>query len=89
MGEWVEDVERERERKKKGRRRGKRIEGKPPPQPPAARASMPANLYWFLPSNTQSDIFLLRQSTRLTPPLPSNRAHCLALSVAKVGGGRS
>ena len=40
----------------------------PPPQPAvAARASMPANLYWFLPSNTQSDIFLLRQSTRLTP----------------------
>lgn len=82
MSEWVEGVERERER------RGKRIEGKAPPQPPAARASMPANLYWFLPSNTQSDIFLLRQSTRLTPP-SANRAHCLALSAAKVGGGRS
>ena len=55
--------------------KGRGSEGKPSPQPPAARASMPANLYWFLPSNTQSDIFLLRQSTRLppTPPRPTER----------------
>ena len=43
----------------------------------------------------QSDIFLLRQSTRLSPSpppppsLPPDRAHCLALSAAKVAGGRS
>lgn len=31
------------------------------------RLREPANLYWVLPSNTQSDIFLLRRSTRLAP----------------------
>ena len=44
-----------RSRKLRNLHRNRRLRGKP------------ADLYWFLPSNTQSDIFLLRRSTRLAP----------------------
>lgn len=45
----------DRSRKLRNLHRNRRLRGEP------------ADLYWFLPSNTQSDIFLLRRSTRLAP----------------------